>query len=507
MRRIYALVGATAVLTPLLLANAGSAAASGGGSLTLAMVGRDGKAVAGQARAVNLKTLGVYTLTTGKAVKVPAGGYDVVADIWNTKDGTDTLGARHVTVSSGSVKVGFDARGGRPVREALTPALPSSGYDQQLRADICVGDTPGEIDAYADPGHMYVIPSGIAGIKLAYGASWTPRTAGGDHYSVVAEYGKGVPRGVSATFHRSTLASIAVTARSGPQTGQALVQLDSDSGDSCEWGIENLGVEDTLPFGFTAHVSAGSWEISQDAQDFIAGTWHQYGKGRHYKTVIGHAVWGPGGQLPYTWDGGNIYLNTTTMFADPELPDYSDARVAYKLTKSGRTVVSRTIDMFSTLETKLPGAGWYTLSESATHTHAMPASALSPKSSLLLHFYADPSKVQQIRGYLTRFWPEALNVRNQAKPGATTTVDLGLQRSRPQDGQVRQLSDSVKKVQAWASTDGGRTWHTVQVSHSGSAWKAVVHDPRSGAVSLRSEVTDAYGDTATTTVVNAYAVG
>jgi hypothetical protein len=64
----------------------------------------------------------------------------------------------------------------------------------------------------------------------------------------------------------------------------------------------------------------------------------------------------------------------------------------------------------------------------------------------------------------------------------------------------------VKRVQAWYSTDGGRTWHSVAVKHSGSSWTTVVTAPVSGRVSLRSEVTGSAGDITTTTVDNAYAV-
>jgi hypothetical protein len=56
-------------------------------------------------------------------------------------------------------------------------------------------------------------------------------------------------------------------------------------------------------------------------------------------------------------------------------------------------------------------------------------------------------------------------------------------------------------------TDGGRSWHAVPVRFSRGAWSASVPDPAAGLVSLRSEVTDSHGDTTTTTVVNAYAVG
>lgn len=71
---------------------------------------------------------------------------------------------------------------------------------------------------------------------------------------------------------------------------------------------------------------------------------------------------------------------------------------------------------------------------------------------------------------------------------------------------MRQLSDSVKSVQAWYTTDGGATWHAATAKPSGGNWTIAVHNPASGRVGLRSTVTDTHGDSSTTTVYNAYAM-
>ncbi|WAX57478.1 hypothetical protein M6B22_01620 [Jatrophihabitans cynanchi] len=42
--------------------------------------------------------------------------------------------------------------------------------------------------------------------------------------------------------------------------------------------------------------------------------------------------------------------------------------------------------------------------------------------------------------------------------------------------------------------------------HAASGWSAVVHNPQSGYVSLRSTVTDTHGSASTTQVIRAYAV-
>ena len=71
---------------------------------------------------------------------------------------------------------------------------------------------------------------------------------------------------------------------------------------------------------------------------------------------------------------------------------------------------------------------------------------------------------------------------------------------------MRQLSDAVKSVHVWYSTDSGSSWHAVTAKLVGGKWTVNVHNPASGRVSLRSTITDTHGDDSTTTVYNAYAV-
>jgi hypothetical protein len=66
---------------------------------------------------------------------------------------------------------------------------------------------------------------------------------------------------------------------------------------------------------------------------------------------------------------------------------------------------------------------------------------------------------------------------------------------------------TAKSVKVWASADGGKTWKALAVTRSGTAWKVSVRNPASGAVALRSEVTDSAGDSAVETVYRAYAIG
>lgn len=504
-----------AVLTPLILMSAPAASATTSGSLTLTTLDRNGKAVTSSAQAVNVRTGSVYNLTSGKAHSLPKGSYDVIVVVNTDGNDSGTLGAKAVTVS-GTTKVTVDARQGDPVKASLSPSA-GSGYSQTLTTDLCVPNSaaPGFLTS-GTPGSLYVIPSSVSGVELAYSSTWVPDeegTGGGAGYLASARHTKGLPSGVSTTFHQSSLATVSLSARGGPETGAVSLQLNGDGGDECGWGTQVLSSDGTLPYTFTAHVPAGPTSITQIGQDVTYDLDHTYSAGKSYSLTLNHAAWGPGGQLPYTWGAGHrLYMNTAMMFSDSALPYAVGEKTAYKLTESGRTIESKTVTGFgqATVNPVIKTAGWYTLTASATRDpdpgRHLPSTALSTASTLSLHFYANPKTSDQARGYLTRFSPAGLNSDNQAKPGATTTVTLGMQRGKPNDDEVHQLTDTAEKVQAWASTDGGKTWRSVKVTHSGSTWTAAVPDPASGTVSLRSEVTDSHSDTSTTTVVNAYAV-
>ncbi|MEW1866290.1 hypothetical protein AB0399_38945 [Streptomyces sp. NPDC088194] len=503
MRRITAFAGTAAVLTPLLLMNAGSASAAASSSLTVSTIGRDGRSVSSRPQAVNVKTHDLYYLTSGKAAKLPKGSYDVIVDVFNTRDGTDTLGAKRVTVSGGS-KTTIDARQGHAVKAALSPAAPS-GYDQLFTVDLCTTEGSGDVGAWAGTGTLFVIPSSLSTVELAYGSTWTPGSGDGRSpvYVGAGVHKKGLPSGLSTTFHQSSLASLKVTARRGPETGRSNVEITRNSSDTCQASSARVDATATLPYGFTAHLTGGSWQVSETADDFVYGPTHQYSAGKSYGITLNRAVWGPSGGLPYTWGSGHrLYFGDIGMFTDPVLGTPGTATTTYKLTKAGKSLSTKSH------QPVIKSAGWYTLTESATRhpLHKLAADASSSKATVSMHFYADPKATEQVRGYLTRFTPVALDSSDRARPGATTTIDLGMLRNRSSDPEVRQLSDTAKKVRVWASFDGGRTWHAQTVKHPGGTWTTTVHDPKSGTVSLRSTVDDSHGDSTTTTVVNAYTV-
>lgn len=500
------------VLSPLLLVNTGSAsAASGNALLTVTTLGRNGKAVNSTLSVFNTKTRAFSQLSSGKAHSLAKGTYDVIVDIWNSADDTDTIGAKVITVS-GTTKATIDARQGHAVKAWLSPA-PGAGYQQTVSVAACATNAPYGAEAMNSAGKVYVIPSANSAFELAYSSTWSNGSgAGANTFTAVGDHAKGLPSGISTVIKQSSLATVKVSALSGPESGYSQLELSGESGTPCMWGVENQNVEDMLPYSFTAHVSPGQWSVLEQAQDVLYNGAQSYRAGKTYSMTVNRAGMGPGGDMPYIWAGQHrLYLNTDEMFADSALPASGAFSASYKLTKGGKTLLSKTLggNSQASLNPILTSKGWYDLTVSATRSpnHALPSNALSTGSSLSFHFYTDLTEYRQIRGYLTRFSAAGLNSRNQAAPGTRTTVTLGLARPTPNDDLVHQLSDSVKKVQAWYSTDGGKTWHPAAVKYAGgAAWTTVVTAPAAGRVSLRSEVTDSHGDTTTTTVANVYAV-
>ncbi|MFI2202083.1 hypothetical protein ACH47Z_15180 [Streptomyces sp. NPDC020192] len=508
MRRTTAAASAVTVLVPLLLAGASTASAAGNGSLTVTTLDRSGKPVYAQVAVYNTRTNDFRYIDSNKATSLPNGSYELVTSFRDAGDERATVGGHNVTVS-GATKTTFDARQGRPVNVSLSPN-PGSGYDHTVSAYVCAADNgPANMGMSAEAGELYVIPSSSKAYELSYGTTYQPTSeTGGSFWVASATHRGGVPSGVSATLKQSGLTALKVSARSGPDSGQADFSFDysSASGDACSWGPTSLQFQRDLPNSFTAHLPAGQWAVSQQGNDFIFDGFHSYAAGQTTSLTLGHAVWGPGGRLPNTWYH-QLYFGNINPFSDPTLPAGGTlASGTVKLTHAGKTLYSHTYSPSNEIDAHpvIPGAGWYTLTQ--TGHRSLPSGSLSTTSSLTLHFYADPDKNEQIRDYITRFWPNALDSRNQAAPGSTTTVVLGMQRTGTDDSTIQQLSDSVKSVQAWYTTDNGTTWHATAAKLSGGKWTIAVHNPASGRVGLRSTVTDTHGDSATTTVYNAYAV-
>ncbi|KPI06644.1 hypothetical protein OK074_4083 [Actinobacteria bacterium OK074] len=510
MRRTTAVASAVAILVPVFLGGASTASAAGKGALTVRTLDRSGKPVYAQVAVYNTKTDDFRYIEGNKKTSLPNGSYELATSFvgGNSEDGV--VGGHSVKVS-GATTTTFDARKGRAVKVSLSPS-PGSGYDHGVGAAVCTTDnSPATMSMSAAAGHLYAIPNSSKAYELSYGTTYEPpSTTGGDFWLASATHRSGVPSGVSAKLRRSGLTTLKVSARSGPDSGQAQFSFNGEpaGGSDCSSAMDILDVQRDLPNSFGVHVPAGQWSVSQQGHDFVYDGVHTYAAGKTASLALGRAVWGPGGQLPYTWYH-RLYFGNDNPFADPTFTAGGIlASGTLKLTHAGKTLYSHKYSPSQEVDAqpRIPGSGWYTVTETG-HRGQLPAGSLSTSSSLSLHFYADAGKNQQIRDYIARFRPEALSSRNRAVAGSTTTVDLGMQRLGTDDSTIGRLSDGVKSVRAWYTTDNGAHWHATTAKLSGGKWTTAVHNPASGGrVGLRSTVTDTHGDSSTTTVYNAYAV-
>ena len=156
-------------------------------------------------------------------------------------------------------------------------------------------------------------------------------------------------------------------------------------------------------------------------------------------------------------------------------------------------------------------AGWYNFDVSATRWNphgTEPADLLSPRATLNWHFYIRPvppaGNETDFPVTVTTYEARGLSMTNQAEPGVTTTVEFQVVRNGGDGTAARHYA--LREVRVLASFNGGQAWHRLPISRSGRSWLAVVHDPASGYVALRSIVTDVKGDSTTETIDRAYAI-
>ncbi|KUL34538.1 hypothetical protein [Actinoplanes awajinensis] len=507
---IRALPATAAVLSTALLLTTGSAALAASNTLTLTAVNRSGAKVAISATAVNLSTSSSYTLRAGKARKLPKGNYAVVVSI--PTGSTTTLGGRTVKVS-GNSKLTLDARSGRRISLGLNPA--PSGLAARLDVQICTKtDAPARIDASTwDRTALYVIPS--KSTKLAYGAlgSWTDGSAETASYAVMHRT-TGLPSAPAKTFRRTGLATVQVTSRRGPNSAnylnQAVQPVKGGCGDDL-WAP--LGSTDR-PASNKLYLSAGTWDLQAEGTPTVT---RKVAAGKAYSVRLNSAGWGPGTELPYTYQG-RLEFPLDDMFADPSLSatsgSISDGRGTATLTYRGKVVKTRSNPGGSrpSLYYRPAKAGWYTLTNTATRYEAgvtFPAGMLSTSSRVTYRFPLNPKakKNTLAPNYSVQIIPAGLDLYNKAKPGSTTTVTLRLNRVVHYEDLTRGANPKLKSLTAKISADGGKTWRAVPVRKIGGNWTAVVKNPAAGYVAVSVRATYTSGGYSESTIYRTYRIG
>lgn len=520
-RRTLAVVG-VAALAPLFVSAASAQAASA--SLTVTTLGRHGAKVATTVTVVAVPSGRTYSVSSGKRLSLPSGRYLAMTDIYESAPdglGTDTIGAQVVQVS-GNKAVTLDARKGKAVKVSLDTPADVTG-PPRISAQVCAAsmDMPDAFSAggWNDEGSLYAIPNSSPLLQFGYLAQWS-----GDDSYVAVKNSKGIPAAPGGSFKRSQLASVHFAVRSGTEMGtQVYTALQAEPKvDDCTTDLMAGVRDDDAPYGATVHVTPGTWQprddISGSNGENVGGGFPKLRTLRTGQSVtqsFGRAVWGPTHNLPLL-GGRSVTFWPDGLVNDPDVGGGSGdiTKETVVLSKGATTVKKQTLtdwrnsdDEFSA---PVRSAGWYRLTVDGGRYRpgiTFPAGMLSSRVTLDWHFkVADPARAWVAPVFLTRFLPTGLNSHNQAAPNSTTTV--GVTPGRESQGPDTRLTGvSVKSVRVWSSADGGRTWKPATVTHSGTAWQASVHNPASGAVALRSEVTDAAGDSSVQTVYRAYAIG
>jgi hypothetical protein len=325
-------------------------------------------------------------------------------------------------------------------------------------------------------------------------------------------------------YKRAALGTVRMNAMRGPAgSPQTLLELQPQAR-TCQGDLWTNVEQDVTPLSRTVHVSPGSWSVRADTFADENGQSDDIGSyntvlavkaGKSYLRTFYRSAWGPANYGPYV-AGKSVWFDTSEMFTDPaesnEFGGEGSEKSTVTLTLKKKVLVTRTrTDWGGTAATfsyRLKSAGWYTLSVNARRYrpgYHYPADMLSPQSSVVFHFHADPRKQGNVPVYLTRFVPAGVSNTNSVKPGTTTAVTLKLQRPI-WSNDLGHPAVKMKTLTAWASSDNGKTWHVATVRRSGNNWVALVRSPASGTISLRARVTDPTGVSCETTVYRAYAV-
>jgi hypothetical protein len=520
-RRSLAFVG-VAALVPLLASAVPAQAASG--SLAVTTLGRHGAKVATTVTVVAVPSGQTYSVASGKRISLPSGRYLAMTDIWEHGTeglGTDTLGAQVVQVS-GSTSVTLDARKGKAVKVSLdTPADVTDA--PRISAQVCAATVSNMPSAFSTggwnyQGSLYAIPNSSRLLQFGYLAQWS----GHDSY-VAVKNTTGIPAAPGGSFKRSGLATMRFSVRSGTQMAQ-----DNDtalqarpSTDNCTTDMMTEVREDSAPYSATVHVTPGTWQPRDDLfasnGDDIGGGFPKVRAlkaGQSFTQSFGRAAWSPMHYLP-TVARKSVRFVPDALFGDPDVGvnGADPTKETVVLSKGSTTVKKQTLTNWGTSDAEfsagIRSAGWYDLTVDAHRYRpgiTFPAGMLSSRVTLDWHFKADPARPMVAPVFMTRFLPTGLGSHNQAAANSTTTVDVSAGRGS-QDPDLKFTTVTAKSVRVWSSADGGKTWKAATVRHSGSTWQASVHNQASGAVALRSEVTDAAGDRSVETVYRAYAIG
>ncbi|WP_436528044.1 hypothetical protein [Actinoplanes sp. HUAS TT8] len=523
MRRLPLLVAAVVTLLPVTLLSTTSSASASTGKLTVKTYDRSGATFRTKVQIINLASNSSYTATSFTAKALPKGRYAVITDIWNTRDNTDTLGASIVTVPAGSVSATIDARNGRAVTMNLDKS-PGANFTQTMRAAICTVDNgaPIKIDAWNSPGKLFVISNNSTNLRFSWSSIW--QAEGSDTYMVAGGPTAKVPAGLRGTVKTSSLGTVNAWARRGP-AGSDQASITFEENNDCHAGY-GVGVwSGQTPGSAKIHANAGKWKVDADwsaietdgSPASLGFDWRNVtvAAGKTYATTFFASAWGPAFHVP-EMTGNGLVFDTSNMFRDPGNYNSSEASELSRviLTNSKNKVLKSQWRQDwaggdPVFLGKVPARDWYTLQVNARRYRPgikYPSDILSSSAQITFKMRLDPKAKPRLTDVLLpKMTPGGLNLRNQAKAGATTTVRISTDR-RSWNPDIAIGTATPRSVSLLASFDQGKTWKSMPVKKSGTAWLGTVTNRGAGTVWLRSRVTSTTGAYAQVTIARAYAV-
>jgi len=502
---LAATVLAGSVLTGATMATAPAGAAQNP-TVTIRAIDREGKVVAVTASLQSpvISPTGIdETLNSAHATRVPRGTYNLAAWIQEPNGSAETLVDRELTVS-GNTTVTFDARQGHRI-------LFKVNGDSTVAQDFVLAEpySPAGWDAFDGYGGssspaVYAVPGTMApGYILSLEADLIRPNEflSPVEYVLVRQLKGKIPANLTFTVNKASLASDHVTVKAidpGKSGGVAFQPIAN--GNLANLPALPVGQWAYPPFSIDFHFTPGyAWESQTMSGTDNLNDLPVFGV-HSYSQTFDSATFGPSYQFgPLI---GVSQLQTPLpwgdyLFTDPTQQQGTSFGMAVS---SGQTWLYEGTKLLAHkvnggVSANISGTShWYTLRVQANRG----SGAVLWKSETLSFNFEARADGNNPDTFWPRIIPSGLSLRNAAGPGTRTPVRIYFS-----DG-----SDiAAHNAKVWASVNGGKTWQAVKVSQSGPHWTAVITNPATaGYVSLRVQGTNAAGDTASVTTINAYAV-
>ncbi len=472
-------------------------------------------------------------------VRLPVGDYGVVTDTATPAD--DSSGtAASVTmqvVPKVSVKEGttitLDARKG--VKTSISVADRPGAVRQTISVDYILDMGPGSLSGglfagIGDPQDLYVVPVAAAsGTTLAYGLSAVLASPKGtakpyQYYLVMAAPLGSIPDNPVWTVRTKDLAERQVRFRAQGKPADAEFARSPLylQGQFFIFGAWNMV---SMPITRTDYISpAPRWSSTMAFQrpageprtapfGFVNDMTDKFAAGRPTGEEWNKAAVGPGLGVSPNYSAGIVrsgenFYAYVPMFS-PAAPNqgnmvafqYAFATGDTSLALEGHDPVSSGAPGIGAFAGLPAGKSRYTLAASATRNESNGWHDLATTTEATWTFSSSVED-NDLLPLMHLRTTGAFDDLNRARPGLfSLTVDVLRQPRSPA------TTAKVRKVTVEYSTDDGKTWKRAPVVvGSGNSWRAVLVNPRSGLVSLRTTATDSAGDSHTSTVIRAYRI-